>query len=298
MKHLYLTAVLAVSMLGAAHGQARPATKPAAKAAAKPAAKPAAAPAAAVEEAPADQEAPQYAGLYLNGKRVSEIDCYGMDEYTIVYPYLAPLDICNYFVVGLRAGSLNNKGEFVNELREYTTYSDGDADAVRAKYANKGYGVITRSGLLERFNAHREYRPGEGYVAEANLPSLNLLKYTDYDPGKYSGSVLYVEIYTYTHSGRFTDRGEAIFTSTKIYTSAPIALKNRVSTGTAGLKDSNARKGLSFVPIVGAVAMAATKGKPLPEMTAEACEYPGTAVSMTAIKKVGRDDIGEEVLTK
>ncbi|GAB3849079.1 hypothetical protein GCM10028822_12930 [Hymenobacter terrigena] len=291
-------------MLGAAHGQARPAAKSVAKPAAKPAAKAAAAPAAteeetaAAEEAPADQEAPQYAGLYLNGKRVSEIDCYGMNEYTIVYPYLAPLDVCNYFSIGLRAGSLNNKGQFVNELREFTMYKDGDADAVRAKYANKGYGVITRSGLLERFNAHREYRPSEEYFAEENMPSVNLLKYTEFDPGKYSGSVMYVEIYTYTHSGRFTDQGDAIYTSTKVYTSAPIALKNRISTGTAGLKDSNARKGLSFVPIVGAVAMAATKGKPLPEMTAEGCDYPGTAVSMTAIKKVGRDNIGEEVLTK
>jgi hypothetical protein len=293
MKHFYLTAVLAVSMLGAAHGQARPAAKPVAKAAVKPAT----APTAAAEEAPADQEAPQYAGLYLNGKRVSEIDCYGMNEYTIVYPYLGPLDMCSHFAVGLRAGSVNNKGEFVNELREFTMYRDGDADAVRAKYASKGYGVITRSGLLERFNAHREYRPGEAYAAEENMPSLNLLKYTDYDPGKYTGSVLYVEIYTYTHSGRFTDQGEAIYTYTKIYSSAPIALKNRVSTGPAGLKESNAKKGLSFVPIVGAVAMA-MKGKPLPEMTAEACEYPGTAVSMTAIKNVGRDDIGEEVLTK
>jgi hypothetical protein len=294
MKHVYLTAVLAVSMLGAAHGQARPAAKPVAK----PAAKTATTPTPEAEEAPAaDQEAPKYAGLYLNGKRVSEIDCYGMNEYTIVYPYLAPLDVCSYFSIGLRAGSMNSKGQFVNELREFTMYKDGDADAVRAKYASKGYGVITRSGLLERFNAHREYRPSEEYFADENMPSVNLLKYTDFDPGKYSGSVMYVEIYTYTHSGRFTDQGEAIFTSTKIYTSAPIALKNRVSTGPAGLKDSNARKGLSFVPIVGAVTQA-MKGKPLPEMTAEACEYPGTAVSMTTIKKVGRDDIGEEVLTK
>jgi hypothetical protein len=294
MKHFVLTLGL-LAALGTAHAQTRPAAKPAAKTAAKPAA--AAEEAPAEETAAADQEAPKYAGLYLNGKRVSEINCYGMDEYTIVYPYLDPLDMCSYFSIGLRAGSINSKGEFVNELREFTTYRDGDADAVRAKYASKGYGVITRSGLLERFNAHREYRPSDGYAAEENMPSINLLKYTDYDPGKYSGSVMYLEIYTYTHSGRYTDQGNPIYTASKIYSSAPIALKNRVSTGPAGFKESNAKKGLAFVPIVGAVAQA-IKGKPLPEMTAEACENPGTAVSMTAVKKIGRNDIGEEVLTK
>jgi hypothetical protein len=295
MKHLFLTAAIAAAALNTGHGQARPAAK-------APAAKPTAAAAPAAEPAPAaptDEEAPKYAGFYIGGKQVSEISCYGVDEMNIVYPFFGSLETCDHFTVNTIGGSYDTKGKLQIEYIDRANYDRADMENLRAKYANKGYGVINRSNLLEGFNKHREVRPNSAYVVDEEHPAFSVLKYTELDPAKVANSVLFFEVITYNFNGQYVtggyaNAGDPLYAGRVVYTSPKIPLKGRVTTASVGAKSSTAKKGLAFVPIVGIVA-SAVKEKPLPEMTNENCVSVGQPVTLTTVKKVLRDNIGEEI---
>lgn len=291
MKHFFLMLALGATALTPVCAQTKPAPK-------APAAKPAAAAPAPAEPAaaPAEEEAPKYAGFYINGKQVSEINCYGFDEMTVVYPFFSSLDNCDHFRVNVIAGSYDLKNKLQLEYVDRTEYDRADVENIRSKFAGKGYGTITRTGLLEKFNQNRGVRPGELYEGDNEKGSPAMLKYLEMDPAKIGKSVIFFEILTSVYSGSYDSQGNPTFRASLVYTSPKIPLTNRVSTASIGLKASSAKKGLAFVPLVGVVANA-VKEKPLPEMQNENCVLPGRALTLLKVKKVLRDEIGEEIST-
>ncbi|MDO7876576.1 hypothetical protein Q5H93_17660 [Hymenobacter sp. ASUV-10] len=286
MKQFYLTAALAAAVLTPVCAQTTPVPQTLTASAAVPVA----------AAAPADEEAPHYAGFYINGKQVKEINCYGFDEMTLVYPFFNSLDMCDHFRVNIIAGSYDLKNKLQLEYVDRTEYSRADVENIRAKFAGKGYGTITRTGLIEKFNQDRGTRPGELYEGNSEKGSPGMLKYLEMDPAKVGKSVIFFEIITSVFAGTYSDQGDPQFRGSLVYTSPKIPLTGRVSTASIGLKASATKKGLAFVPLVGVVANA-VKEKPLPELQNENCALPSNAVTLPQAKKVLRDEIGEEIST-
>lgn len=297
MKHLLLSATLAVTALGSVYGQAKPA-------AAKP----------------------KYAGFYINDKLVDEISCYGMDEYKIVYPYFSSLDNSDRYWIRVVAGSYDQAGKFVQEYSDNKTlYEDSGLEAIREKYAERGYGIVTKSNLIEDYNQHRATHPTSNYVVDLDNASINVLKYTNL-PANPKGSVVFYELYTSKIKG-YETKYDATYSrdvttpiyqpGTLVYTSPKIKLTNRVQASTVSTKPEatassapvaaakkigklgqalNSRLGV--VPVgTAAQAQSDTQTGPvvalLPEMQVESCDNKSQAVSIDQVLEVGRNKFGE-----
>lgn len=283
MKHFFLITAVAFGTWGAAYGQAKfplPVRKaprpqpvaaqplpPEAQAAAPVRRPPAPRPTAT---AATDGEAPKYGGFYINGTQASEINCYGADEFTLVYPFFSALDGANSFSVEVYAGSYDKKGKFHREYTDLAMYEETDADVVQSKFAGKGYGIITRSNLLALFNQNRGVRPGQGYTVNSSRPAFNILKYTTMDSTKIDRSVIGFTIYMMRFTGYDAELKKQ-YSESLVYNSPEIKLVNRLNTARPSLKN-----------------------RQLPVMQSENCTPTGRAISLLQVKKVPRNGIGEE----
>jgi hypothetical protein len=299
MKHLLLTATLAVTALGTVCGQAK-------------------SPAAAK---------PKYAGFYINDKLVEEISCYGMDEYKIVYPYFASLDNSDRYWIRVVAGSYDQAGKFVQEYSDNKSlYEDSGLEAIREKYAERGYGIVAKSNLIEDYNQHRATHPTSNYVVDLDNASVNVLKYTNL-PENPKGSVIFYEIYTSKIKG-YETKYDATYSrdvttpiyqpGTLVYTSPKTKLTNRVLASTVSTKPeataalaapakkvgklgaalaSRVGVGGAASDLVAGQAQSDTQTGPvvalLPEMQMENCDNKSKAVTIDQIMEVGRNQFGE-----
>ncbi|RYU77778.1 hypothetical protein [Hymenobacter persicinus] len=307
MKHFLPLTALTLLLSATAFGQAKKAA-PAAKAPATAAAK------------------PTYAGFYMNGKLVSEIDCYGVDEVSIIYPYFPVLDKADQLRISVVAGSYDQNGKFVLEYRDNKTLYEGvGLEALRDKYAERGYGIVTKSNLLQDYNEQRATRFDSDYIVDVDNPSFNVLKYTNLDPATHKGSVVYYEIGMWKIKGYETKYDEysksvkdmPIYESAVVYTSPKIKLNNRVLESTVAEKMAPAAVAKAVVAkkskMVALRALGAATGLPtgdgnvadetrpaevlakLPEMQNENCTPKGRALSLDDVTAVGRNGFGESV---
>ncbi|WP_400190216.1 hypothetical protein [Hymenobacter sp. B81] len=298
MKHFLLTTALVAASIGTGFGQAKKAAAPAGK--------------------------PQYAGFYIDGKLVNEIDCYGVDEYSIIYPYFSTLTSSDRFWVRVVAGSYDAAGKFVLEYSDNKSiYEESSLDAIREKYMERGYGIVNKKNLLDDYNRNRATHPISNYIVDVDNASFNVLQYTNLDPATTKGSVVYYELYAGQISGHETKWDERqqrevtnpIIKASLVYTSPKIKLTNRVHAATVATKPggeggaATAKKlggklgralgGVAGVPGMAGQAQSESQSGPvvalLPEMQAGSCVSKGKAVTLEEVMAVGRNQFGESL---
>ena len=272
---------------------------------------------------------PLYAGLYINGNQVSEVDCYGIDRVDLVYPFFSTLSgSIDRLDLRLSGGHYDQAGKFVVEYtRGYGSYEGVELSAIREKYAERGYGVASAPGQVEEYNNLRGNYPKENLIVGTDIGegaiAFPALKYTNTDPAATKGSVVYFEVFgsviTGYKSSRYSDgtvyNTYPTFQSTVLYTSPKIPLRNRVLASTVAYKTGTPEPGTTTAsteaPKTGRFGRAALgalnkftgSSAPgqrapyqLPSATDEHCATKGTPLTLEQIQAVPAGGYGEQVL--